>query len=759
TEGHRITKVRGDKENVRSRGYICRKGAHVAYHQSHAGRLTQPLKRTENGFQEISWEQAFQEIGQKLRGIVDVYGPKSFAYMGGGGQGCHFEAAFGMTLLKAIGSKYSYNALAQELTGYFWACGRMMGRQNRFAIPDEHHAEMILGIGWNGMESHQMPRAPLVLKEFSKNPDKFLAIVDPRKSETARIANLHIALRPGSDALFARALIALILDKGWEKKEYIKENCTGFENILPWFKGFDYKEALTVCEVSLEEAETLCKELVNRKWCMHFDLGVYMNRHSTVASYLYMVLSTLCGRCGVAGGNVIPGTVVPLGSHTDERDEKNWRTVETNFPALNGAYPPNVMPEEILSDKPDRLRVVFCSGSNPLRSYADTTAYEEAFKRLDLLVVSELAMTETAQLAHYVLPAKSGYESFDGTFFPWNYPDIYFQMRHPVCSPLGDPKEVGEIYTGIAEAAGYIPEIPQSVYNAAKRGRREYMSALFGFAQKNKKAFKVLPFILSKTLGKELGSGNLAACWGITLAMPPANRKNTARSGVPLPRVWQTALNPANLGRALSGMIKYRSIAPVAHLTPQMAQSEALFGKILANPGGCWVGKMERDNNMAEIRHEDKKFHLYIEEVDEWIKEVTPEKERKAFAENEKFPLLLMAGRHTKYTINTLMRDPAWNEGKRACTLAMHPGDAKRFGLEDGDTVSISTEAATETIEVEITDHMRKGQVAIPHGFGLDHDGKIFGVNANRLTKNTHRDFFAATPLHRYVPCKVEKVA
>ncbi|MCG8470919.1 MAG: molybdopterin-dependent oxidoreductase, partial [Desulfobacterales bacterium] len=88
TEGHRITKVRGDKENVRSRGYICRKGAHVAYHQSHAGRLTQPLKRTENGFQEISWEQAFQEIGQTLRGIVDVYGPKSFAYMGGGGQGC-----------------------------------------------------------------------------------------------------------------------------------------------------------------------------------------------------------------------------------------------------------------------------------------------------------------------------------------------------------------------------------------------------------------------------------------------------------------------------------------------------------------------------------------------------------------------------------------------------------------------------------------------------------------------------------------------
>lgn len=81
------------------------------------------------------------------------------------------DASFGLSLLNALGSRYNYNALAQELTGYFWGCGRMTGRQNRFCIPDEHHSDMILGIGWNGMVSHQMPRAPIVLKEFSKNPD------------------------------------------------------------------------------------------------------------------------------------------------------------------------------------------------------------------------------------------------------------------------------------------------------------------------------------------------------------------------------------------------------------------------------------------------------------------------------------------------------------------------------------------------------------------------------------------------------------
>ena len=755
TEGHRITQVRADKENVRSKGYLCRKGANVAFHQNHGDRLTQPLKRTEDGFEEISWEQAFSEIGGKLRNIVGKHGPKSYAYMGGGGQGCHFEAAFGMTLMKAVGSKFSYNALGQELTGYFWACGRMMGRQNRFAIPDEHHAEMILGIGWNGMESHQMPRAPLVLKEFSKNPEKFLAIIDPRKSETARVANLHLPLRPGTDALLARAMIALILEKGWENRTYLDTFCTGFEEIEPWFRGFDIKGALDVCEVSYGDVEALCEKLTTLKWCMHFDLGIYMNRHSTLTSYLYMLLAGVCGRNGVPGGNVIPGTLVPLGSHTDERDEKNWRTVETGFPGLNGAYPPNVMPEEILSDHPDRLRAVFCTGSNPLRSYADTTAYEEAFKKLDLLVVSDLAMTETAQFAHYVLPAKSGYESFDGTFFPWSYPEVYFQMRHPVAVPQGDPKEVGEIFTGIADAAGYIPEIPDSLYAAAKKDRKTYAAALFSFVAKNKKAMKVLPFVLAKTLGKELGSANLAACWGITLAMPPANRKSAARAGFALPKPWQTALNPSHLGKALVGMLRHRSLAPAALLTPQITQSDALFQAIYDHPGGLWIGKMELEGNMKEIRHTDGRMHLFIPEMAEWIDQITPEAEAESLKMKADYPLVLMAGRHTSKNSNTLMRDPAWNDGKRPCTLAMHPGDAKRFNLVDGQRVVITTEAAAEEIELEITDHMRKGQVAIPHGFGLKHKGEVFGINVNRLTKNTHRDPFAGTPLHRYVPCRV----
>jgi anaerobic selenocysteine-containing dehydrogenase len=105
---------------------------------------------------------------------------------------------------------------------------------------------------------------------------------------------------------------------------------------------------------------------------------------------------------------------------------------------------------------------------------------------------------------------------------------------------------------------------------------------------------------------------------------------------------------------------------------------------------------------------------------------------------------------------NTLMRNPDWNKGRRACTLAMHPKDAETLNVTDGQMVKVTTEAGEVEIELEVTGSAYPGQVIIPHGFGLDYEGQVYGVNINRLTKNTHRDELAGTPLHRYVPCRVE---
>ncbi|MBU0992026.1 MAG: molybdopterin-dependent oxidoreductase [Proteobacteria bacterium] len=781
-ENNKIIKVKGDKDNPRSQGYVCVKGINVAYHHDHEGRLLYPLKKTSKGFVRISWETAFAEISEKLKSIVAAHGPESYAYMGGGGQGCHLDAAFGTVLMDKIGSGYHYNALGQELTGYYFVCGKMMGRQNRFLIPDEERSDMMVAVGWNGMESNQMPRAPLVLREFSKNPDKLLVVIDPRKSETAQIANIHLALRPGTDALLFKAMIAIILAEGWEKKDYIAENLAGFDQIKAWFANFDINGALELCEVAYKDAKNLCREMSIRKWCVHTDLGILMNRHSTVVSYLVIILSALCGRLCVPGGNVIPGNVVPLGPHTDDSDPKTWRTQTTDLPAISGFHPPNVLPEEILSEHPKRPRAVINSCANPLRSYADTTAYEKAFAKLDLLVVIELAMTETAALAHYVLPSRSGLESYDTTFFPWTYPEIYFQIRQPVLSVIGERKECGQIFTGIAREMGILPEIPAYLADAAAKDKDlfDYAIAFLAFIGNNPlkllimlakddfwiqledkwafKSLKTTPFILAETLGKKYDSAHLATLFGLLMSMPNGLRKSAARAGIKKPSFASILREPKKILRAFTAAFQCRSLMPLAALTPEVRFSVNLFQELLAHPEGMWIGKLDLEGNMKELRTKNKKINVHIPELEEWLKEINPASENRALIPSPEYPLILNAGRHTKNVANTLMRDPSWLKGKRACTLAINPEDAKTLLIADGENVRIVTEAGSETIEAELSDETRKGQVLIPHGFGLVQNGKAYGINVNRLTKNVNRDRLAATPLHRYVACRIEKL-
>jgi anaerobic selenocysteine-containing dehydrogenase len=723
-QDNRIVRVRPDKDNPRSQGYACRKGLNVAFHQHHAQRLTHPLKRLGEGFEKISWEQAIGEIAERLRAIVDKYGARSFAYMGGGGQACHFEAAFGVRLLRGLGSHYHYNALGQELTGHFWTQGRATGRQYLFTMPDHHNTDMLLAIGWNGMMSHQMPQARRFLSRMSKDPKRLLVVIDPRRSETAAIADIHLPIRPGTDALLTRAMIAIVLTEGWQDNDYIDRHVTGFDEVAPWFTDFDARAAVKVCQLDYERVREVCHLFATRRSSIHADLGTLMGRHSTATSYLQVILLALCGRIGVPGGNIIPGHLMPLGSHSDERDQRTWQTVATGFPAIMGVFPPNVMPEEIMSDHPERLRAVLCSQSNPLRSYADTTAYETAFKRLDLLVTVELAMTETTVLSHYVLPAQSGYESWDSAFFAWTFPEVFFQMRRPIVKPSGEQLEVSEIMVRLADRLGLIPEIPDSLYEAAKQERPKFGMELMARAQSEPKILKNLPFVVAKTLGRTMGSVNLAALWGILQTAPNTFYENAARAG----------------------------------FKPGPGMGEEIFQTILDHPEGIWIGRCDPENNLSSVRTEDGLINVHIPEMADWVKTIDADSETSALKVDEKYPFVLMAGRHMDMNANTLMRNPAWNKDRRACTLAMSPVDAEALGLTDGRMVRVSTEAGSVDIELEVTDSARSGHISIPHGFGLDYEGQVYGANVNRLTKNTHRDRLAGTPLHRYVPCRVDSV-
>jgi anaerobic selenocysteine-containing dehydrogenase len=237
------------------------------------------------------------------------------------------------------------------------------------------------------------------------------------------------------------------------------------------------------------------------------------------------------------------------------------------------------------------------------------------------------------------------------------------------------------------------------------------------------KAEPWLPYILGKTLGEELGSKNLALLWGLLTRFPMMHPDEVIRAGYPM--------------------------GPMT--------GEEMFRKILNTPGGVKIGMVDAENNLSLLKTPDKKIHIHLPEMESWVKEVTPGAEEVQLV-NKNYPMVLMAGNHMEMVANTIMRDPVWNEGKRPCTLRIHPKDAEELGIHDKDLAMIETEAGAARIEAEVTDSSYRGQVVIPHGFGLVHGGEAHGVNVNQLAPARHRDRLAATPFHRYIPCRVRKV-
>jgi anaerobic selenocysteine-containing dehydrogenase len=160
---------------------------------------------------------------------------------------------------------------------------------------------------------------------------------------------------------------------------------------------------------------------------------------------------------------------------------------------------------------------------------------------------------------------------------------------------------------------------------------------------------------------------------------------------------------------------------------------------------------------MDGIKTASGKIEVCIPEMEKEVTGLNAEGEAEALKMPHEFPLILNAGRHMDFNANTLMRNPEWNKGKRACTIALNPADAQNLGLTDGEQVNVTTAAGSDAGELQVSQQVRKGTVLIPHGFGLIYGEAVYGINVNRLTKNIHRDPMG-TPLHRFVPCRVEAV-
>ena len=732
--GRHLVKIKGDRDHPVSRGYLCEKPQRLDYYQNGGDRLDTPLRRRSDGsFEPIDWDTAIVEIAAKFLDIKARYGGDKILYYGGGGQGNHLGGSYGSATLAAIGNVYRSNALAQEKTGEFWVNGKMVGAGTH---GDYDHCEVAVFIGKNPWQSHGFARARAVIREIVKDPARSLVVIDPRRSETAEKADYHLAIKPGTDAWCLAALVAIIVQENLVRRDWVAEHTSGFEEIEPMFAGIDVAAYAAHCGIDEDLLRRTARRIAAAdSVSVMEDLGMQMSRNSTLGSYVQRLIWLLTGNFGRRGTNYAHLSLVSLtGASKSERraqagSERPRVSPVVGAKIITGLIPCNVMAEEILADHPGRYRAMLIESGNPLHSVADSRQLREAMRALELLVVIDVALTESAREAHYVLPASSQFEKTEATYFNLEFPRNAFHLRHAVFEPLPGTLAEPEIHARLVEAMGEIGEEDYApLRDALALGRFAFAGAFLQAMATNPRAAKYAPILLYRTLGPTLPEGMAAGAiyWAFAHQYVQANAEAAARAGFDG--------DPFSAG-------------------------EKLFDTILGARTGVVYSDEDYDASWSRIRMAEHRINLAIPELYGELARLSDGPQPR----DAGFPFVLSAGERRSDTTNTIIRNPASLAKERAGTLRMSAADADALGCSDTEIVRLSTRRGSVEVPLEITDMMQPGHISLPNGEGMDYEprdggSRRVGVPPNELTAAGERDFLAGTPWHKHVPARVERI-
>jgi anaerobic selenocysteine-containing dehydrogenase len=732
-EGHRITKVRGDKENARTAGYACQKAQRMTFYSDHSDRLTSPLRRRPDGTHEkIGWEQALSEIAARLHAVRNADQaagrPGSFAYVGGGGQGNHSAGPYGHALMKWMKSTRFFNPLSQEKTGDFWVNAQMFGGDTCHTAEGTDDCDLLVVLGCNPWLAHGFNRARDVVNKIKRDDARKMIVVDPRRTETAEAADVHLALRPGTDAYLMGAILALILERGGHDQSFIEARCDGFPQVAAALRKVPADEWIAHAEVPRADVDRAV-DLICAAGAMtvRAELGIQQGRNSTLNSYLEKLLFLLTGNFGRPGTNALHSWLIPLWSESFQPGKPRLRSDITGFEYIGGLLPVSTLAEEMTAGHPNRVRVLWVDSSNPANTVADTAGTEQAIRDCDLSVVVDVAYTETAALAEYVLPAASQNEKWEYTYFNWEFPVNYFNLRAPLFEPLPGTLPEGDIYWRLFKALGVLPgkEAMAALTEAARADRTNFMKSLGAALTEDPALRAIVPVVLYATLGQTLpdGAATAAVLWA-------GCRQAAKIMPVQVQRALGTDASGAELG-------------------------EILFDHLLSHPTGTAFSVHEHDEVWQLMRSD--RVQLAVPELLDWLTGLDPAAHRI----DPDYPLSLVNGQRRSHNANQIMRSPAWRKTDPDGALRVHPADLAASGRQDGDWLAVVSPTGRIVVKAEADDSMRRGQAALPHGFGMYYpDGRggrvLSGPRINLLTDPLDRDPIAGTPHHKDMPVRIE---
>jgi anaerobic selenocysteine-containing dehydrogenase len=453
-----------------------------------------------------------------------------------------------------------------------------------------------------------------------------------------------------------------------------------------------------------------------------------MNLHSTLVSYRHKLLVLLTGNFGKKGAAYRPSAFVPLASGHEGGDAAGRRTPVTGARIIGGLTPCNVIPEEILTDHPKRFRALLVESGNPAHSLADSARMREAIAALDLVVVIDVAFSETARLAHYVLPVASQFEKAEATFFNFEFPRNYFHLRKALMEPLPGLFSEAELHSRLVDALGALPHDAVAALRAAwQEGRTAFRAKFFELVGANPRLLAVAPVVLYRAIGDLLPKGLAegAGVWALCQLAAQRQPQSLARAG-------------------------FAGDPPDA--------ADALFDALLESKSAVVFSVDDQEESFARVGTPNRRIQLAIPELYDELDSLADEA---APGTHPDFPFVLSAGERRSFTANTIIRNPEWRRKDKGGALRIHPDDAKRVGVADGGRVRLSTRRGSAEVSVELSDRMQPGHVSLPNGMGLDFpDGGgarlQTGVAPNELTRGEDRDWLAGTPWHKHTPARVE---
>ncbi|WP_033286314.1 molybdopterin oxidoreductase family protein [Streptomyces sp. NRRL F-525] len=717
-EGTRVTGARGDRDDVFSRGFICPKGASFGAVDSDPDRLRGPLVRRDGELREATWEEAFDAVAAGLRPVVERYGPHAVGVvLGNPNVHTMAGALYPQVLLGALGTRSVFTASTVDQMPKHVSCGLLYGDANAIPVPDLDHTDHLLLIGANPLESNgslcTAPDFPGKLKAL-KARGGTLTVIDPRRTRTAKLADRHIAVRPGGDALLLAAMTYVLFDEHLVDLGELASHVEGVDELRAAVQDFTPEAVAGACDVDADEIRALARELAAAPTAAVYGrIGSCTVPHGTLASWLVDVLNILTGNLDRPGGALFPQAATdrtprPAGPGRGFALGR-WRSRVSQYPEAKGELPLSALAEEIdtATAEGEPIRALIAVAANPVLSAPDGARLDKALDSLDFMVSVDPYLNETARHADVVLPPPPPSQSPHHDF-AFNTLAVRNQVRYTRPAIPLEPGRMAEteiLARLVLAASGMHGADPAAVDT----------------------------MVIDQTLAKAVKDPN-----------SPVHGRDSRELSAQL-------TGDTGPERRLDMMLRLGPYGDGFGVRPDGLSLE----KLLAHPHGIDLGPL-KSRLPQPLKTRSGKVELLPQPILDDLPRL-----RQAMSDRAD-GLVLVGRRHLRSNNSWMHNVPALTGGTNRCTLHIHPDDAERLGVVDGAPVRVKGAGGEVTAPAEITDGLRRGVVSLPHGWGHDRPGTRLshaaadpGVNVNQLLDGSQLDPLSGNAVLNGVPVEV----